>query len=473
MLEQILVVLYFLFNALLLPYGYNCFFMVLAAQRYTNSPAKPVKNHPMVTIQLPVYNEKYVVTRLIESVCAIDWPKDRLEILVLDDSNDDTVDIIDREVKFYKQRDFNINVVRRLNRTGFKAGALQEALSYTHGKYIAILDADFVPPTNFLERTVAVLEADPGLGFVQARWGHINRGYSQFTEAFALGIDGYHIIEQSARSAMGLVFNFSGSAGVLRFDAVKEAGGWSSDTLSEDLDISYRIQLKGWRSLYLKDYVVLGEVPPTMSAFRMQQSRWARGSVQCAKKLIGKVWASPHLNLLQKVEGTLHLSYYTISLWMFLGLVVTVPLLALNKFPYVTNPIYLALFGLLTVSSFALYYTALRMQKFEFKKKAQFMGLLGLIGYGLSAKCSIEMIKGFFKDGGPYERVPKYNITKNTDSTESKSYKVLHSVPSIEIFFMLYAALGLFFAAVNSSYGVMIYLLIYLFGYLTVALSAR
>jgi hypothetical protein len=158
---------------------------------------------------------------------------------------------------------------------------------------------------------------------------------------------------------------------------------------------------------------------------------------------------------------------------MFLGLVVTVPLLALNKFPYVTNPIYLALFGLLTVSSFALYYTALRMQKFEFKKKAQFMGLLGLIGYGLSAKCSIEMIKGFFKDGGPYERVPKYNITKNTDSTESKSYKVLHSVPSIEIFFMLYAALGLFFAAVNSSYGVMIYLLIYLFGYLTVALSAR
>jgi cellulose synthase/poly-beta-1,6-N-acetylglucosamine synthase-like glycosyltransferase len=473
MLDQIFVALYFLFNALLLPYGYNCFFMVFAAQRYMNSPAKPVANHPIVTIQLPVYNEKYVVTRLIESVCAIDWPKDRLEILVLDDSKDDTVDIIDKEVKSYKQKGFNINVIRRLNRTGFKAGALQNALSYTHGKYIAILDADFVPPTNFLERTVAVLEADPGLGFVQARWGHINRGYSQFTEAFALGIDAYHIVEQSARSAMGLVFNFSGSAGVLRFDAVKEAGGWSSDTLSEDLDISYRIQLKGWRSLYLKDYVVLGEVPPTMSAFRMQQSRWARGSVQCAKKLIGKVWASPHLNLLQKVEGTLHLSYYTISLWMFLGLVVTVPLLALNKFPYITNPIYLALFGFLTVSSFALYYTALRMQKFEFKKKARFMGLLCLIGYGLSAKCSVEMIKGFFRDGGSYERVPKYNITKNTDSTESKSYKVLHSVPSIEIFFMIYAALGLFFAAVNSSYGVMLYLLVYLFGYFTVVLSTR
>jgi cellulose synthase/poly-beta-1,6-N-acetylglucosamine synthase-like glycosyltransferase len=468
-----LVVLYFLFNALLLPYGYNCFLMVLAAQRYRNSPAKPVANHPIVTVQLPVYNEKYVVTRLIESVCAIDWPKDRLEILVLDDSSDDTVDIVDREVGFYRQRGFNIDVVRRPNRTGFKAGALQEALGHTHGKYIAILDADFVPPTNFLERTVAVLEADPGLGFVQARWGHINRGYSQYTEAFALGIDAYHVVEQSARSAMGLIFNFSGSAGVLRTDAVNEAGGWSSDTLSEDLDISYRIQLKGWRSLYLKDYVVLSEVPPTMSAFRMQQSRWARGSIQCAKKLIGKVWASPNLNLLQKVEGTLHLSYYTISLWMFLGLVVTVPLLALNKFPYVTNPIYLALFGLLTVSSFTLYYTALRMQKFEFGKKARFMALLGLIGYGLSAKCGIEMIKGLFVEGGSYERVPKYNITKNTDSTESKSYKVFQSVPSLEIFFMLYAALGLFFAAVNGSHGIMLYLLIYLLGYLTVALSLR
>ncbi len=477
MLEDILVyalvVLYFLFNALLLPYGYNCFLMVLAAQRYRNSPAKPVANHPIVTVQLPVYNEKYVVTRLIESVCAIDWPKDRLEILVLDDSRDDTVDIVDREVGFYRQRGFNIDVVRRPNRTGFKAGALQEALGHTHGKYIAILDADFVPPTNFLERTVAVLEADPGLGFVQARWGHINRGYSQYTEAFALGIDAYHVVEQSARSAMGLIFNFSGSAGVLRTDAVNEAGGWSSDTLSEDLDISYRIQLKGWRSLYLKDYVVLSEVPPTMSAFRMQQSRWARGSVQCAKKLIGKVWASPNLNLLQKVEGTLHLSYYTISLWMFLGLVVTVPLLALNKFPYVTNPIYLALFGLLTVSSFTLYYTALRMQKLELGKKARFMGLLGLIGYGLSAKCGIEMIKGLFVEGGSYERVPKYNITKNTDNTESKSYKVFQSVPSLEIFFMLYSALGLFFAAVNGSHGIMLYLLLYLIGYLTVALSLR
>ncbi len=317
-----------------------------------------VKNHAPVTVQLPIFNEKKVVERLIKSACEMDWPLDKLELFVLDDSTDETRGLIDAEIERQRSRGVDIRAIRRENRVGYKAGALQNALQYTRGKYIAIIDADFIPPRDFLEQTVAAIESDPKLGFVQARWDHINRDYSKYTEAFSIAVDGYHLVEQSARSTSNLILNFNGSAGLLRVDAIKDVGGWSWDTLSEDMDLSYQMQLKGWKALYLRDLTVIGEIPPNMSAFRTQQGRWARGSVQCAKKLLGSVWRSPK-TLLQKVEGTLHLTYYMLSLWMFLSLIVAVPLLFLNKFPYVTSPIFIGLLSLCTVSSFLLYYTAL------------------------------------------------------------------------------------------------------------------
>ena len=245
-----------------------------------------------ITMQLPIYNEKYVVSRLINSVCELDWPRDKLEIMVLDDSTDETSDIIDREIALKKIEGFDIKVIRRKERIGYKAGALQNALDQTKNEYIAIIDADFIPPRDFLERTISAIQIDPGIGFVQARWGHINRGYNRYTEAFAIAIDGYHIVEQSARSSTGLIMNFNGSAGILRTQAIRESGGWSWDTLSEDMDLSYRIQMCGWSSLYLRDLPVSGELPPTLAAFRIQQGRWARGSVQCARKLLLPVWSS-------------------------------------------------------------------------------------------------------------------------------------------------------------------------------------
>ncbi|MBM3291757.1 glycosyltransferase [Candidatus Bathyarchaeota archaeon] len=468
-ITQVLVYFYFLFNFLLLPYGYNCFYMVLSSLKYEPPKLIPIKNHSLVTVQLPIYNEKHVADRLIISVCAMDWPKELLEILVLDDSNDETKEIVDLAVKKFRQEGYNIKVIRRENRVGYKAGALQNALQYTSGKYLAIIDADFIPPKDFLEKTVSAIEIDPKLGFVQARWEHLNRSYSAFTESIALAINGYHIVEQSARSAKGFLFNFNGSAGVLRTEAIKSAGGWAWDTLSEDLDISYRIQLNGWSALYLRDLTVDGEIPANLQAFRTQQGRWARGSVQCAKKMLGKVWFSDK-SVMQKIEGTLHLTYYMISLWMFLGLIVTVLLLAFNKFPYITNPIFIALFSACTLSSFTLYYSTLRQQNISVISKLPYIVLLLFIGYGISAKASIEMIKGLIWSGGSYERVPKFNIIKKTDRISS-SYNAIKSIPWMELFMLVYTILGIFFAYWNNSWGIMGYLFIYLMGYFTVVYS--
>ena len=468
-METILVALYFTFTLLLIPYAYNCFYMVWFSHKYQSPKYEGIKNHSIVTVQLPIFNEKNVVERLINSVCEMDWPRDKLEILVLDDSTDETCGMIDAEIETQRKRGIDIRVIRRDNRVGYKAGALQNALPQSHGKYVAIIDADFVPPRDFLEKTVFAIEEDSKIGFVQARWDHINRGYSKYTEAFGIAIDGYHIVEQSARSASGLLLNFNGSAGLLRVEAINDVGGWSWDTLSEDMDLSYQMQLKGWKSLYLRDLTVMGEIPPNMSSFRTQQGRWARGSVQCAKKLLGRVWKSPK-TLLQKVESTLHLTYYMVSLWMFLGLIVTVPLLAINKFPYVTSPIFVGLLSVCTVSSFLLYYFAIRGQGMSLMSKIPYIGFLALIGYGISAKVSVEMLKGLIWKGGSYQRVPKFNIVKKGDKLD-QSYTTLRELPWLEMAMLVYTSFGIMFAFMNNSWGIMLYLFLYFTGYFTVAYS--
>ena len=468
LIDTVLVLFYFFFSLLILPYGWNCFLMVIYSRKYRGPNPTIVKNHSMVTIQLPVYNEKHVVERLIGAISKLDWPKDKLEVLILDDSSDETKEIVDREVAARKAQGLNIGVIRRPERIGYRAGALKNALEYTHGKYLAIIDADFVPPRDFLERTVAAIETDPKIAIVQARWDHLNRDYSNFTEAFALGIDAYHIIEQSARSAIGIV-NFNGSAGLLRTEAIRDVGGWSWDILSEDIDISYRVQNKGWKTLYLRDLTVMGEIPPNMAAFRTQQGRWARGNVQCAKKFLGAVWSSPR-TLLQKFEASIHLTYYMVILWMFIGLLLTVPLLAMDKLPSVNNPLYLGLFGVCALSSFTLYYATLRWQKQNILKKIPVIGLLALVGYGISAKVSVEMFKGLLKNGGYYERVPKFNVVKKSDIIES-SYATLKELPWLEMVMLVYTSLGIMFAFMNSSWGVMLYLFVYWMGFFAVAFS--
>ncbi|MBA2321686.1 MAG: glycosyltransferase [Deltaproteobacteria bacterium] len=260
---------------------------------------------PVVTVQLPLFDERYVVRRLVEACAALDWPRDRLEIQVLDDSRDETTAIAAALVARYRSEGLDIHLVHRDDRQGFKAGALAAGLLSARGDVIAIFDADFVPPPDFLRRTVPWLEA--GVGMVQTRWGHLNRRESWITEAQATLLDGHFVIEHTARHRTGRWFNFNGTAGIWRRQAIDDAGGWSHDTLTEDLDLSYRAQLRGWRFVYLDDIVTPAELPSDVRAFKTQQHRWAKGSVQTCRKLLGRIWESD-ASLAIKLEATAHLT---------------------------------------------------------------------------------------------------------------------------------------------------------------------
>jgi glycosyltransferase involved in cell wall biosynthesis len=260
---------------------------------------------PRVTVQLPLYNEATVARRLIEAAGALDYPKDKLEIQVLDDSNDETVTIARSAVKKLREQGIDAAYVRRPNRNGYKAGALDHGLSLAKGELVAVFDADFVPQPSFLKEVVGHFN-DPRVGMVQTRWGHMNRSHSLLTSIQALMLDGHHLVENRARFATGCMFNFSGTGGIWRRAAITSAGGWQHDTLTEDLDLSYRAQLVGYRFVYRSDVVTPAELPEDMSAFRAQQYRWAKGTIQTARKLMHRVWDAP-LTIHQRIEATFHL----------------------------------------------------------------------------------------------------------------------------------------------------------------------
>ena len=295
-------------------YGFNAFHLMVRSRRYKGVKAAPLSTRPSVAIHLPVYNELYVVERLISSCvrAAIRYGPDRVRIVVIDDSTDETNAAIDGAVARYSAEGIRFDVIRRGTRQGFKAGALQAALGTAEEKYIVVLDADFVIPADFLESAVAPLERDSSLGFVQAKWGPLDRNHNVVTESAAIGLDAHFLLEQKGRNGSGYLMNFNGSAGVLRTEAMRAAGGWAPDTLAEDLDLSYRIQLAGYRALFLSDTEVPAELPPTIAGLKRQQGRWARGSIQTAKKLLPKIGVSKRLSFSQKLEASIHLTYYLV-----------------------------------------------------------------------------------------------------------------------------------------------------------------
>ena len=248
---------------------------------------------PLVTIQLPIYNEKYVAERLIQSVCAIEFPKNKLELQILDDSDDETSEIVSMVVKMYKEEGYNIKIIRRSSRTGYKAGALKEGMKYAKGEFIAIFDADFIPPPDFLNKALPYFK-DPAIGLVQCRWGHVNEAFSALTGAQAVSLDLHFLIEQKAKSMTHLFMNFNGTAGIWRTSCIMDAGGWHTSTLVEDLDLSYRAQMKGWKCIFDEDLVVDAELPVQMNAAKRQQFRWAKGSIQVAAKLLKETFCSQY-----------------------------------------------------------------------------------------------------------------------------------------------------------------------------------
>lgn len=363
---------------------------------------------PTVTIQVPLYNERWVARRVIRAVSALDYPREKLEIQILDDSTDETAAIVDQEVAAQRPGGLDIAVVRRPTRNDYKAGALEYGLGRAKGKFVAIFDADFVPPREWLRAVVPELAADPGLGWVQTRWGHLNAKESWLTRAQAIGIDGHFAVEQPGRLVAGWAANFNGTAGLWRKAAIQDAGGWTGDTLTEDLDLSYRAQLKGWRMGYRLDVVVPAELPAQASAVKSQQFRWAKGSIQTARKHLGRVWRSSW-SLGRKLAATVHLCAYSIPLLMLASVFVSFPMLLIVSHPM---PAFWLVVG--SVMSLAgttapiLVYTTSQVTLYpDGLRRVAALPILIALGMGISVNTSCAVVQALFGKSSPFVRTPK------------------------------------------------------------------
>ncbi len=381
---------------------------------------------PMVTVQLPVYNELYVVERLIESVCAFDYPKDRLEIQVLDDSNDETVDLIDRLVAAQRAKGIMIEAVRRPERVGFKAGALQYGLEIAKGEFIAIFDADFVPYPDFLQKTIPYFE-DAGIGVVQTRWEHINEKYSILTKLQAFALDAHFSVEQKGRNSAGHFINFNGTAGVWRKECISDAGGWQADTLTEDLDLSYRAQLKGWRFLFKESLGSPAELPAAMSAIKSQQFRWTKGAAETAKKNLWKVLKAK-LSFWTKVHATFHLLNSFLFICILMTALLSVPLLFFKvDDPVLSNAFNIASVFMLSLVALIFFFWVSRTNRDTAKGPGKFFRFMGTfpiflaISMGLSLHNAIATLEGYMGIKSPFIRTPKFNIKDVKDTWKEKS----------------------------------------------------
>ncbi len=384
---------------------------------------KPVIAHdqPYVTIQLPVYNELYVVERLIDTVAAIDYPAEKLEIQVLDDSTDKTIDVIAEKVSCLQQRNINIKQIRRTNREGFKAGALKHGLEMAKGELIAIFDADFLPPKDFLHNTVPHF-ADESIGMVQTKWGHINKNASLLTRLQAMALDGHFSIEQTGRNDAGFFINFNGTGGVWRKKCIIDAGNWQADTLTEDLDLSYRAQLKGWKFIYLEDVTTPAELPPLISAFKSQQYRWAKGGAETARKNLKKVLTS-HLPFTVKWHGLFHLIYSFGFVSIITCVILSVPVIIIKEY----FPQYSSFFkaGSILYACFFIYILHYFISYIKNTTGSFAQNLVGfLIRFplfvslfiGISLGNSFGIMQGYMGMKSAFIRTPKFN----SDSTQNK-----------------------------------------------------
>jgi len=379
---------------------------------------------PVVTVQLPLYNEMYVAERLIDAVCQLDYPEGRLEIQVLDDSTDETREIVARTVAEYRARGIDIRHLHREDRTGFKAGALEAGLATARGELLAIFDADFVPTRDFLRRSVPYFLADSKLGLVQGRWDHINRSYSLLTRVEAILLDGHFMIEHSARNRSGRFFNFNGTAGIWRRQAIESSGGWEHDTLTEDLDLSFRAQLGGWKFLYLPGLKVPSELPVDVNGFKSQQYRWAKGAVQTGRKLLGRVWRAP-LPLKVKFEALVHLTNNASYPLMVLLSLLIFPAMMLRRgtSTLLLLLVDLPLFLSATASVLTFYLMSQVAGNDDWPDEIRYLPALMSVGIGLSVNNARAVLSGLFHQGGTFVRTPKYRIEKAGQSWTGKHYR--------------------------------------------------
>jgi cellulose synthase/poly-beta-1,6-N-acetylglucosamine synthase-like glycosyltransferase len=475
-----------------IPYGvYVSEFVYLAihAGRYQMPKPSHNKRFP-VTIQLPIHDERYVINRLIDSCIAMasDYGSDLVQILVLDDSADDTVSLAESSVAKYHELGFDIEFVHREPYwEGFKPGKLRDALRLTKHPFIALFDADFIPNNDFLRRAMPYFD-DPEVAMVQCRWTHVNRDYNLITKGIAIGYDGHHMIEQPGRFYSGLFTNFNGSGGVIRASALEAAGGWQTDTLAEDLDASIRMRLLGWKMVYLRDIEVPGEVPPTILAVKRQQERWACGTIRVWRKLGLRILRSDKLTLRERIEAFIHISQYAIHPIMFLSFVIAVigsffdvrlPIYGLISYfnmsslagYFLTHPYWIVfdVAVLLRASLFWLVYVyALRLQHLNIKSQLPALTSCGLIGFGLSFCDTIAVLRGLFgRSSGIFLRTPKYKIEKQSDTWKDKKYRLSLSKTFYgEVTLAALAVSSTIAAIINGNIGIIPIVVPYLLGYM-------
>ena len=495
-LSLLLTLLFFL-------YGFNHYYLLSVARWYRSPDVDDTRGHrPRVSIHLPVYNEKYVIRRLAAACArmAEEYGTERVKVLILDDSDDDTSVEIDKVVEEYMKQHLQIEVLRREGRQGFKAGALQMALDTTEEEFIAIFDADFIPPADFLVRTMPHFAQDERLGVIQSRWTHINRDYNFLTKAIAIGIDVHFFIDQAGRYAAGCFQNFNGSGGVIRKRALLEAGGWQADTLAEDLDASYRIQLQGYRVLYLADLPSPGEVPPTVPSFKKQQGRWACGSLRTAKKLLPILLPNRKLGIKKRLQAFIHLTGYLVHPLMLSSFVlaclatlcrvdtfrVALPIspvvfsggretmraaavIALQNLPWVLLG---SMIVLCTVAAWITPIVTLRAQDLSVSRNLSSLLVLFLLGCGTSLNNTIEAGKALLTNRNwAFKRTPKYAIQHGMEEWRDKRYQVpLDFVCFLELASVCLGVIAMGDAAWRSNFGVLLILVPYTVAYAFVCL---
>lgn len=456
--DTLLFLVYAICSLGLLAYGLNCYVLVYHFFRnrgveearnraFLALPARQEEDWPRVTTQLPVFNERYVVERLLRAAAAMDYPAGRHEIQLLDDSDDDTTGIAARVIEELVANGVSIRHLRRAKRTGFKAGALNHGLEHAAGDLLAIFDADFIPEPDFLLRTVPFFHERDRVAMVQTRWGHANRAYSLLTRALAVGIDGHFVIEQGARTWRGLFMNFNGTAGIWNRTAIVDAGGWQSDTLTEDLDLSYRAQLRGWRMKYLQDVVTPSELPVDINGLKSQQYRWAKGSIQVARKMLPEVFRA-EISWQTKVQAYFHLTHYLIH-----PLIVAVAVLALPVFATFARlriPAgFLVASGcaltLAAISPSVLYFCSQRAVYPDWRRRVWVLPALVAIGVGIAVNNSRAVIEALLGRQTSFIRTPKYGLLdqanrKGTDAGRRRTYTTAPGFGiAIEVALGLYA----------------------------------
>ena len=444
----------FIFAAIVI-IGYTCNFYYLAFlsnHRKVNNKIVDM-GEPTITIQLPIYNEKYVAERLVDAVCELDYPKEKMKIMVLDDSDDSTTTLLHQQIEKYQKIGFQIEHVRRGTRNGYKAGALKYAMKTTDSQFVAIFDADFIPPKWFLRKAIPYF-SDSKTGLIQCRWGHLNENYSALTQAQALNLDFHFLVEQKAKSNSSLFMNFNGTAGIWRKECIDDAGGWHTSTLVEDLDLSYRAQMKGWGCLFLPDIVVDAELPVQMNGAKRQQFRWAKGSIQCAVKLLGDILVKRKIAFDTKLQAFIQLTRHVVFPLMLLQFLLLPILLAsevnlyiVSLLPALTLATYLAMGpGAYVLVIHSMY------KGTTWKDKVKALPYLLIYSIGMSVNNSVAVFDGVIGKKNEFLRTPKYGIIKNDDDWRDKAYNLPFTKTTLlEMFFAVYGILGIFIAIFSNN----------------------